>query len=44
MPTIRSRYKQMAEANREEEQIQLLGGGEEGVRATQAQGQNLKLG
>uniref|UniRef100_A0A1B0CQ83 V-type proton ATPase subunit a n=1 Tax=Lutzomyia longipalpis TaxID=7200 RepID=A0A1B0CQ83_LUTLO len=43
MPTIRSRYKQMADANREEEQIQLLGGGEENVRATQAQGQNLKL-
>uniref|UniRef100_A0A6B2EM69 V-type proton ATPase subunit a n=1 Tax=Phlebotomus kandelakii TaxID=1109342 RepID=A0A6B2EM69_9DIPT len=44
MPTIRSRYYQMADANREEEQIQLLGGGEEGARATQAQGQNLKLG
>lgn len=36
------RYKQMADANREEEQIQLLG--EEGVRSGQAQGQNLKLG
>lgn len=32
----------MADANREEEQIQLLG--EEGVRSGGVQGQNLKLG